>query len=221
MISHKHKLIFIHIPKCAGTSIEIALGLTPRDAPFGYQDHRTLVDHQPVSWRHLLTQPGINSYFRKRKYRRHPNPSVKAALTTRQFQDYRKFAVIRDPWSRALSFYNSTNDASASERVDPHERKLGFYRFLQANIGRGFLKSQLHWLQKVDGTLGVDTLLRFDSLQTEWSSFTKDLGFALNLPHTLHRNASTQHDLFTDEAALLIEEYYSAEIDRFNFQYPY
>ena len=26
MVSHKHKCIFIHIPKCAGTSIEEALG---------------------------------------------------------------------------------------------------------------------------------------------------------------------------------------------------
>ena len=25
MISHKHKFIFVHIPKCAGTSIECAL----------------------------------------------------------------------------------------------------------------------------------------------------------------------------------------------------
>ena len=221
MISHRHKLIFIHIPKCAGTSIEIALDLTPPDAPFGYQDHRTLVDHQPTSWKHLFSRTGINSYLRKRKYRRHPNPSVNVAVDEQQFQEYIKFAVIRDPWSRVLSFYKSKKDASGDSNVDPHSKKLDFYRFLQTNLGRGFLKSQLHWLQEVDGSLGVDTLLRFDSLQADWSSFMKDLGIELKLPHALHRKASTEHDLFTDKAALLVEQNYSAEIDRFNFQYPY
>ena len=42
MISHKHKYkcIFIHIPKCAGTSIEKALGHFELYNGRGRQDHR-------------------------------------------------------------------------------------------------------------------------------------------------------------------------------------
>lgn len=45
MINHKYKCIFIHIPKCAGTSIESALG--HYEDKRGSQDHRTITDIQP------------------------------------------------------------------------------------------------------------------------------------------------------------------------------
>lgn len=42
MISHKYKCVFIHIPKCAGTSIESALGHLDNHVGRGGQDHRTI-----------------------------------------------------------------------------------------------------------------------------------------------------------------------------------
>ena len=41
MISHKHTFIFIHIPKCAGTSIESAFGHFDGFSGRGGQDHRS------------------------------------------------------------------------------------------------------------------------------------------------------------------------------------
>jgi len=47
MISHKHKCIFIHIPKCAGTSVEYALGHYDRPKEQRKnQDHRFITDIQ-------------------------------------------------------------------------------------------------------------------------------------------------------------------------------
>ena len=42
MISHKNKYIFIHIPKCAGTSVEKALGQDDDGIHKDLQDHRTI-----------------------------------------------------------------------------------------------------------------------------------------------------------------------------------
>ena len=39
MISHKHQCIFVHIPKCAGTSIASALGHLDNHTGRGGQDH--------------------------------------------------------------------------------------------------------------------------------------------------------------------------------------
>ena len=45
MISHKHKCIFIHISKCAGTSIEYALGVDIENYKAEENDHRAIKDH--------------------------------------------------------------------------------------------------------------------------------------------------------------------------------
>ena len=42
MISHNYKFIHIHIPKCAGTSIEKAFGHFDAHTGKNAQDHRTL-----------------------------------------------------------------------------------------------------------------------------------------------------------------------------------
>lgn len=42
MISHEYQCIFIHIPKCAGTSIENAFGHFKNHVGPGGQDHRTI-----------------------------------------------------------------------------------------------------------------------------------------------------------------------------------
>ena len=56
MISHKHKCIFIHIPKYAGTSIEQALGHFDNYSGRGGQDHRSIrVIEQPLITPHTFS----------------------------------------------------------------------------------------------------------------------------------------------------------------------
>ena len=49
MISHKHKIIFIHIPKCAGTTINEILGLTASfENSEGTNGHGDMNYHAPL-----------------------------------------------------------------------------------------------------------------------------------------------------------------------------
>ena len=59
MISHEHKCIFIHIPKCAGTSIESALGHLNNYTGINRQDHRTI---------RMIEKPIITTNFFSSKY---------------------------------------------------------------------------------------------------------------------------------------------------------
>ena len=80
IISDSKKFIFIHIPKTAGTSIAAALRQ--------YQNPKCNALHS-------------NSFDRK-----HPTTNeIKTHLGEERFNQYYKFAFVRNPWDRVLSNY--------------------------------------------------------------------------------------------------------------------
>ena len=84
MISHKHKFIFIHIPKTAGTSIEQALrDETCQLLPGEWAAGRGL--HAPLN--HLTLQELVDY----------------GILTPAQLKSYFKFCFVRNPWDRLIS----------------------------------------------------------------------------------------------------------------------
>lgn len=94
MISHSHKVIFIHVPKCAGQSIEMIflkdLGLT--------WEFRAPLLLRPKS-REELGPERLAHLF--------ANEYVKFGyIEASKFNDYFKFAIIRDPIDRILSELN-------------------------------------------------------------------------------------------------------------------
>jgi hypothetical protein len=91
MISHKHKTIFIHIPKCGGTSVEVLflndLGITflERSCFVMFPNSNEKVGPKRLS--HLTASEMINNHF----------------ISQELFDNYYKFAVVRDPFERAKS----------------------------------------------------------------------------------------------------------------------
>jgi hypothetical protein len=100
MISHKHKCIFVHVPKNAGSSVERA---------FGFDDitYQGTARHSPV-W-------AVLGYWQSKvNYREYPLSIVrgKKKLFPRahhcpdyvnNFEGYHKFAIVRNPWDRLVS----------------------------------------------------------------------------------------------------------------------
>ncbi|MEL6918753.1 MAG: sulfotransferase family 2 domain-containing protein [Bacteroidota bacterium] len=87
MISHEHKCIFIHISKCAGTSIEKAFGLKTREL-----NYDILYGWCP----------------KNRLYLQHATPQqlLDLGYIDREIWDsYYKFVIVRNPWDRAYSDY--------------------------------------------------------------------------------------------------------------------
>ena len=83
MISHKHKCIFVHIQRCAGTSMEEKI--------LGYD-----VWKSP----HLINEiPEM--------YAKHANASQLKALYPEYWDEYFKFSFVRNPWERMVSMAKS------------------------------------------------------------------------------------------------------------------
>ena len=93
MISHHHKCIFIHIPKNAGQSMEHVF-LNLLDLKWETRAPLLLMyNNQPELGPPRLAHLKADEYVRF-KY-----------LTQEMFDKYYKFAFVRNPWSRLVSFY--------------------------------------------------------------------------------------------------------------------
>jgi len=109
MISHKYKFIFIHIPKCAGTSIEKCLA-----------DKKTIFD-----WNHKAAATEDN-----------PLPfgdlrETALAKTIKNFPDYYLFTFCRNPWERAVSTYLHSQRGEGRGIFNRHAPLGSFSDFLE------------------------------------------------------------------------------------------
>ena len=89
MISHDKKCIFIHIPKCGGTSVEDVIwpkeqGRTEVDLWMGFVS-RFENKYQTGGLQHLLAR------------------QVREEVGSDVFSAYYKFAFVRNPWDRIVS----------------------------------------------------------------------------------------------------------------------
>lgn len=92
----QHKLVFLHIPKTAGTSIEQALGL------YGPWDEENLATgFGLIQGRDLLAR-NLSSNFLQ-----HLSLSELEALFPNELTKTTLFTVVRDPWTRLLSSFRN------------------------------------------------------------------------------------------------------------------
>jgi len=200
MISHELRCIFIHIPRCGGTSIENALGHWAEHNGRGGQDHRTI--------RNILRREIVVK----------SNPRNRITVTPEEFHSYFKFTVIRNPWDRAYSWY------AAALRDPVHRKRYGieldipFAEFLRLAAGKTALMPQTYWLLDSLGRLPFDLIGKFERLSEDFKIVCKALRHEVALPHYL--DCKTDYRAHhTDETKQIIADVYAEEIDRFGFSF--
>ena len=225
MISHQDKLIFIHIPKCAGTSIENAFGHSDDVQLVGSQDHRSVrMIEQPIPYfqsiRSLENQKEI---ARRLKYRfeKTSNERNRLRLTANQFQTYFKFAFVRNPWDRAWSWYKNVIRDSNHQRSLNVSPETSFSVFLNQHIGSGMLKSQTYWLKNFQGKIDLDFIGRFENLKCDFEKMCRQLGKPeLELPHKLSGgNSSGYLEGHDAETRRMVADFYQDEIELFGYEF--
>lgn len=224
MVSHKYKCIFIHIPKCAGTSIESALGHLERHEGRGGQDHRTIrMIEKPILTPDLFSEKeNLLEVLRRlrKRVRKAENPKNKITVTAAQYTDYFKFTFIRNPWDRAFSWYKNVM------RDEIHREGLGikngisFKDFLKTFAGEGMLRPQTYWLKSFDGDIHLDFIGRFENLEEDFTKVCKYLDIPhISLPHRIKGSSEDYTDYYDPESKRIISEVYQEEIDLFNYSF--
>ncbi len=172
MISLVHKVIFIHIPKCAGQSVEETF---LNDLQLKWDDHRYLFGcfEKPTSWTknipgriaHLTAKEILDFKF----------------LPIEIFNSFYKFSIVRDPVERLVSSWNY---------LDPEE---SFEDWVSSKVLSGhkennyFFKDQTDYLFDENNKSLVDDIVPFKTLGSSKHNF---YNYLENVSALSHRNTS-------------------------------
>lgn len=206
MVRNDLKCIFIHINKTGGVSIIRTLGMLHIhiSVPLLFSDEIYL-DEQYSEW---MSKPN--------RYKRSSEDNWATIEEMREkWDEYYKFAVIRNPWDRVVSdhFYCKkdgflSEDASFRQDVkntlDNYERwKLPCY----------------DWLAK-GGKVDVDRVCRFENLQDDFNLVCDDLEIKRKrLPHLNKTNHVHYSEYYDDELREMVAEKYKKDIEYFGYEF--
>lgn len=195
-ISHINKLIFIHIPKNAGTSITNSIGMG-----FSHVGH-----HFP-------------SFYQTN----FPN----------EWKNYKKFAVVRNPWDRVVSNYEYSkmlesywHSSSGKSQYGIHPdyqttSNLSFKETLQIfSSNQNFLKHQ-GWAPQYPYAFNskdenlLDYIFKLDEI-------TNNKLFQEIVPNLIFKNKSNRkynnyREYYDDETIEIVSTIYAKDIKLFNF----
>lgn len=213
MISHFHRTVFVHIPKCGGQSIEAVflsdLGLTwelraplllrPNDDPrLG-----------PPRLAHLLARDYARYHY----------------LSDELFQSYYSFSVLRDPVARVISLFNYMRI------VDTQQQPLSFDVFLHKWLARQlefrsadvvkqndpsnsfyFVRPQVDFITDVDGRTLVKDLFFLEEIADSFAVIRERANLRGELEHKNKSTAIFRRSDLTLEHEQAIQHLYAPDI---------
>lgn len=204
MIHHKHKCIFIHINKCAGTSVSLALDMlqTHISADMVFSSELSN-DGQYAAW------DGWKQGSRRNEHNWMPLSDVK-----KYWHDYFKFTIVRNPWERVVSDYYYCQKTGIISTDVTFKQEIR--RTLQ-DTSR-WKSPCLDWIT-IDGVNQMDMVMRFENLHEDFRSLCNQLCVITSLKH---RNA-TEHKPYTEyydeETRSIVTEKYAKDIETFGYKF--
>ena len=212
MISHKHKCIFIHISKCAGTSVENAFGVF-KDASGSFEALRGWDDKNKLYLQHATPQQLLDLNLISREH----------------WDTYYKFVIYRNSWSKLLSDYSWVSRIHKIE--DSFEnfiyKRGGFEKVLNNREKDSYCGDHLY-LQKdyffLDGQqIQYDTEIDFDNIDTGFNKVIKDLSLNPGFFDKKHNITTYEKDHYSSLYSLknkkLVDKLYNEDIDFFKFKF--
>jgi hypothetical protein len=207
MISHKHRCIFVHIPKTAGTSIEDVIWPKPRateDLWMGFTEpHRN--KYQTGGLQHLCAH------------------QIRQEVGATVFDQFFKFSIVRNPWDRLVSQYAylpSRPDLQEYLRVSA---AAPFSEYIETIGGSDHVQvmPQTQFLSNGSDASIVDFIGRFENLVDDAAYIFERLGMeGTPLPH---RNPSKRmkdyRDYYTAETRDRVAEIYAEDIRVFGYEF--
>ncbi len=206
LISDQKQFIFVHVEKAAGTSITSAL------EPYSIKS--------PTSkWASLLRAFNLPKDHRRYKFLMHGGlTEAQKTMPKALFDQYYKFAFVRNPWDRLVSEYNAAIKKNRRHRHRRIKAMADFSEYVEYEIKRDKL-AQLPKLLNQQGDIGVDFVGRFENLYEDFSQVCAHLGVEVTLQKLNAFKHPTYRDYYTEHTQARVRAHWSDDIETFNYKF--
>jgi hypothetical protein len=212
LISHRHRFIFIHVDKAAGSSLQDAL------APFA--DNGAV---SRVRKRLMLLGPvnRISGLHRFVQFSQHAAAEeVRRCLPAAQYSAYFKFGFVRNPWDRLVSRYHYLKRNTSHRHSRLVNAMSGFPEYVRWEMDRNMRLTHQHaYLCDKEGRLIVDFVGRFENLRDDFVRATEKIGITTSLPHLNATESKDYRKFYTPELRDTVADFYKRDIELFGYDF--
>jgi hypothetical protein len=205
-------VLFVWVPKCAGTSIYTTL------VKYGCAKERWGDPLQPFDNRGMVTFGHVDVL-----------QLAQAGIIERAyFERAFKFAFVRNPFDRAVSLYRYLRRIR-NEAVPPETTfsefcesvgggdypPVGLYNYRGLNQCNPIVR----WLTDSSGKLIVDFVGRYENLEADFQEACRRIGIREPIPHKNSTRHMPYREHYDDHTRAIIERVYREDLERFGYSF--
>lgn len=212
-ISHKHRAIFVHIPKTAGTSVENTLGI--KDINDLYNAGKTNDILKVVNTDCLSSKEYRNILLKSPQH--YTLQELKKIIDAAAFNDYLKFSIVRNPYDRFVSEYKHNDQFNFLSFDEFTDYAMSLTAVERNWFFDGHLETQTNFLGE-NGCIGQSIkIFKFEELRV-LKKFMAELTGVIDFPHKLKsKNAMPFISFYTNKTENMIYEFYKDDFVNFSY----
>ena len=196
VISDKLRCIFVHIQKTGGISIESVLR----------QGDPAIGSHLHEGRRHLSAR------------------EIAPLVQPSQWSDYFKFAFVRNPWDRLVSWHCMCVQSKNPNRFADYVQRCAptFEAFVTRAVtgpGEKTTRNQLDYLTDAHGAMIVDFVGRYETLNEDFAQVRQRLQLSAELPHANQSSHRDYREYYTAETREIVAQRFARDIRQFGYEF--
>jgi chondroitin 4-sulfotransferase 11 len=196
IVSQRAQCIFVHIQKTGGSSIEKLL--RAHDSAIGSHLHNGRRHLSALEMEAIIAPDIWNSYF--------------------------KFAFVRNPWDRLVSWYHMCTQAVHHNNFSRYikDNAPTFADFLTrttTGIAAKTTWNQLDYVTDERGQVMIDFIGRYETLHEDLSVVTRRLALPFDVPHENKSRHRNYREYYTDETAGIVARRFEKDIRHFGYEF--
>lgn len=208
LISERHRFIFIHIYKNAGSSITNAL------MPFVQNRYQAVVN---AVFRKLDTMD--HRFLLPRPYPHHIRArELIEKIGAAEFRKYFSFAVVRNPWDWQVSLYNYMlktkrhHQHKLAQRLDSFDRYIEWRCNEEVRLQKDFVSSR-------DGEIVVNFIGRYENLDADFQEICSRIGVVASLAKLNVSYSAPYREFYDAKTRDMVREAFAEDIQLFGYEF--